>query len=324
MDLSCLDRRSPAFPPHLLNIPDPPAQLWVRGKASLLTRTAVAIVGSRRASPASLDIARRLAADLARVGLAIVSGLARGCDGAAHRGALDAGGITIAVLGSGLDTIYPPEHRALAGEIAQSGVLLSEFPPGAPPLPGHFRQRNRLISGLSRGVVVIEANDKSGSLITAGCALSQGREVMVVPGIVLAGRNRGGHQLIRDGATLVESAEDVVAALVGATPPAPRSLRSRQERRLVRRRARREADPVLDALDPADDRRIWTRSSRVAACRRHPSWRDWQSWNWPAHIVRHAGRQVRAFCGEGDNVARGAPPGPSRAGDRKLLWLNHL
>ena len=219
MDLSCLDRRSPAFPPHLLHIPDPPAQLWLRGDASLLTRTAVAIVGSRRASPASLDIARRLAADLARVGLAVVSGLARGCDAAAHRGALDAGGVTVAVLGSGLDVIYPPEHRSLAEEIARSGVLLSEFPPGAPPLPGHFRQRNRLISGLSRGVVVIEANDKSGSLITAGCALSQGREVMVVPGIVLSGRNRGGHQLIRDGATLVESAEDVIAALVGATPP---------------------------------------------------------------------------------------------------------
>ncbi len=267
MDLSCLDRQSPAFPPHLLHIPDPPAQLWLSGDASLLNRTAVAIVGSRRASPASLDIARRLAADLARVGLAVVSGLARGCDAAAHRGALDAGGVTVAVLGSGLDVIYPPEHRTLAEEIARSGVVLSEFPPGAPPLPGHFRQRNRLISGLSRGVVVIEANDKSGSLITAGCALSQGREVMVVPGIVLSGRNRGGHQLIRDGATLVESAEDVVAALVGSTAAAAAegraSLASVASEPPAEREARgallasaaseppggREADPVLDALD---------------------------------------------------------------------------
>jgi len=254
MDLSCLDRRSPAFPPLLLNIPDPPGQLWLQGDRSLLTRTAVAIVGSRRASPASLDIARRLAADLARVGLAIVSGLARGCDAAAHRGALDAGGVTVAVLGSGLDTIYPPEHRSLAEEIARNGVLLSEFPPGAPPLPGHFRQRNRLISGLSRGVVVIEANDKSGSLITASCALSQGREVMVVPGIVLAGRNRGGHQLIRDGATLVESAEDVIAALVGSTGPATSAAEGRASLASCESepRAERERDPVFAVLDEHD------------------------------------------------------------------------
>lgn len=254
MDLSCLDCRSPAFPPHLLHIPDRPAQLWLRGDASLLTRTAVAVVGSRRASPAGLDIARRLAADLARVGLAVVSGLARGCDAAAHRGALDAGGVTVAVLGSGLDVIYPPEHRGLAEEITRSGVLLSEFPPGAPPLPGHFRQRNRLISGLSRGVVVIEANDKSGSLITAGYALSQGREVMVVPGIVLSGRNRGGHQLIRDGATLVESAEDVVAALVGAVGGglAEGAARSALGGGLARCAREVGEDPILDALDEHD------------------------------------------------------------------------
>jgi DNA processing protein len=252
MDLSYLDATSPDFPAQLGTIPDAPRRLWVRGHSSLLSApAAVAIVGSRRASAASLDIARRLAADLARIGLTIVSGLARGCDAAAHQGALDAGGRTVAVLGSGVDVVYPPEHAALADAIACDGAVLSECPPGSPPLPNHFRQRNRLISGLARGVVVIEANDRSGSLITAGCALQQGREVMVVPGVVFAGRNRGGHQLIRDGAALVENAEDVLAVLVAATPlPLPG--------RPVGRGDDGEAlappfdDPVLDALDPAE------------------------------------------------------------------------
>jgi DNA processing protein len=221
MDLVYLDPAAPDYPERLRDIPDPPGRLWLRGDPRALARTSVAIVGSRRASPASLDIAQRLASDLARIGLTIVSGLARGCDGAAHRGALDAGGVTIAVLGSGADVIYPPEHDSLAEQIARQGAVLSEFPPGALPLPHHFRLRNRLISGLARGVIVIEANDKSGSLITAGCALAQGREVMVVPGTVLAGRNRGGHQLIRDGAALVENAEDVLAVLVSAVPALP-------------------------------------------------------------------------------------------------------
>jgi DNA processing protein len=218
MDLLSLDPSAPHFPARLREIPDPPGRLWVRGDPRALARTSVAIVGSRRASPGSLDIAHRLASDLSKIGLTIVSGLARGCDGAAHRGALEAGGATIAVLGSGPDVIYPPEHDGLAQQIARQGAILSEFPPGAPPLPNHFRQRNRLISGLAHGVIVIEANDKSGSLITAGFALAQGREVMVVPGTVLAGRNRGGHLLIRDGAALVENAEDVLAVLVSAVP----------------------------------------------------------------------------------------------------------
>jgi len=261
MDLSYLVPSAPDFPARLRDIPDPPDRLWVRGDSRALARPSVAIIGSRRASPGSLDIAHRLASDLARIGLTIVSGLARGCDGAAHRGALDAGGATIAVLGSGADVIYPPEHDALAEQIARQGAILSEFPPGAPPLPNHFRQRNRLISGLAHGVIVIEANDKSGSLITAGCALAQGREVMVVPGTVLAGRNRGGHQLIRDGAALVENAEDVLAVLVSAVP----TLRGERERAApsAKREARGAAlvaseasepqeDPVLAALDPDD------------------------------------------------------------------------
>lgn len=226
MDPLCLVPSGSDYPQRLRAIPDPPGRLWVRGDVAALSRTAVAIVGSRRASTGSVDIAHRLAFDLARIGMTIVSGLARGCDGAAHRGALDAGGQTIAVLGSGVDVIYPPEHAALAEQIRRHGAILSEFPPGALPLPHHFRQRNRLISGLAHGVIVIEANDRSGSLITAGCALAQGREVMVVPGTVLAGRNRGGHQLIRDGAALIENAEDVLAVLVSAVP----ALRGEQQR----------------------------------------------------------------------------------------------
>jgi DNA processing protein len=258
MDLLYLDPSASAFPSRLREIPDAPARLWVRGDAQALSRTAVAIVGSRRASPGSLDIAYRLASDLARIGFTIVSGLARGCDGAAHRGALDASGTTVAVLGSGPDVIYPPEHDALAEQVVRRGAIVSEFPSGTPPLPHHFRQRNRLISGLAHGVIVIEANDRSGSLITAGCALAQGREVMVVPGTVLAGRNRGGHQLIRDGAALVENAEDVLAVLVSAVP----ALRASKASTLPAAEGRApldaagveppEEDRVLSALDPAE------------------------------------------------------------------------
>ena len=248
MDLSYLDAASPDFPRQLSEIADPPDRLWVRGQVSSLSSTAIAIVGSRRASAASLHIARRLACDLAAIGLTVVSGLARGCDAAAHQGALDAGGRTVAVLGSGADVIYPPEHAGLAAAVAGNGAVISELPPGSPPLPHHFRQRNRIISGLSRGVVVIEANQKSGSLITAGCALAQGREVMVVPGVVFAGRNRGGHQLIRDGAVLVENAEDVLAALVGATgPPGPAGWGTADGEA-----AGPGPDPVLDVLDPVE------------------------------------------------------------------------
>jgi DNA processing protein len=175
-------------------------------------RPAIAIVGSRAASAVAIETASRLAADVAAAGITVVSGLARGVDSVAHRAALRSGR-TIAVLGSGLDLVYPSEHRALAEEIAQTGLIVSEFPPGTPPLKHHFPMRNRLISGLSRAVVVIEASEKSGSLITASCALEQGRDVMVVPGNVLTGRNKGGHALLRDGAKIVESADDIVKEL---------------------------------------------------------------------------------------------------------------
>src|SRR5687768_17997630 len=210
----------PLMPAHLLAISDLPPALWYRGSLDCLNQPAVAIVGSRAASSVAIETARRLATDLAARGVTVVSGLARGVDSAAHRGALRTGR-TIAVLGSGLDRIYPAEHAGLARDISAAGLVLSEYPPGTPPLPFHFPMRNRLISGLSRAVVVIEASDKSGSLITAACALEQGRDVMAVPGNVLSGRNRGGHALIRDGAKIVESADDIVAELGwGPAPPA--------------------------------------------------------------------------------------------------------
>ena len=203
----------PRFPPQLLAIADCPPALWYRGDLDTLDAPLVAIVGSRAATAVALETATRLAADLVSRGIAVVSGLARGVDSAAHRGALHHRGRTVAVLGSGVDVIYPSEHADLAADIARSGLMVSEYPPGTAPLPFHFPLRNRIISGLSRAVVVIEASEKSGSLITAGCALQQGRDVMAVPGNVLSGRNRGGHALIRDGAKIVESADDIVEEL---------------------------------------------------------------------------------------------------------------
>ena len=265
--------------------------------------------------------------------MTIVSGLARGCDGAAHRGALDAGGVTVAVLGSGPDAIYPPEHDALAEQIvAAAAQFSSEFPPGAPPLPHHFRQRNRLISGLAHGVIVIEANDKSGSLITAGCALAQGREVMVVPGTVLAGRNRGGHQLIRDGAALVENAEDVLAVLVSAVPALrgereraapPRASEARRERPPRRRGDEPKRTPFSPRSTPTN-RRISTSSRGEPACRAAPLLARLAELELSGADCPLSRGTVRALLGEGDNVASGPTPGRVRAVDQKLLCLNHL
>ncbi len=207
----------PAFPSALLTLSDVAPALWYRGRLDVLNATAVAVVGSRTASAIAIETATRIASDLASRGITVVSGLARGVDSAAHRGALQTGR-TAAVLGSGFDHMYPAEHESLAAEIAIDGVVLSEYPPDTPPLPLLFPLRNRLISGLSRAVVVIEANEKSGSLITAACALEQGREVMAVPGNVLSGRSRGAHALIRDGAKIVECADDIVEELCGLAP----------------------------------------------------------------------------------------------------------
>jgi DNA processing protein len=201
------------YPPLLRTIADPPPVLWFRGDPRILPRPAVAIVGSRAATPYALEVAFRLGGELASRGVVVVSGLARGADGATHRGCVEAGGGTIAVLGSGPDVIYPAEHRDLAVSICKDGALVSEHGPGVPPLPEHFPLRNRLISGISLGVVVVEANEKSGSLITARYALDQGRDVMAVPGSVLGGRNRGSHALLKDGAKVIETADDILEEL---------------------------------------------------------------------------------------------------------------
>jgi DNA processing protein len=221
---SCVDTSYPSLLPH---IPDPPIVFWHTCDAELLDRPAVALVGSRRAGPTGLETARRLARGLARAGLVVVSGLARGIDAAAHAGALEAGGPTIAVLGSGVDVIYPREHRSLAQDVRQAGGLVSELPPGTPPLPHHFPLRNRLISGLSRAVVVVEASEKSGSLITARMALEQGRDVLAVPGNVVSGCYRGCHALIKDGARLVENVEDILDEIRWTTGDAGHDLASK-------------------------------------------------------------------------------------------------
>ncbi|MEO8257407.1 MAG: DNA-processing protein DprA [Acidobacteriota bacterium] len=229
-----------AYPPALAAIADPPPVLWTRGSRAALERPAVAIVGSRAASPYAIEVAERLAADLAACGLTIVSGLARGVDAAAHRGALSAGGATVAVLGCGADIVYPREHAGLARAIEPDGLIISELIPGTPPRPQFFPQRNRIISGLSRAVVIVEAGERSGSLITARCALEQGRDVLAVPGNVLSGRNRGGHALLKDGARIVESADDVLEEIVGLAAPAARPV------------AAASADPVLACLTPGE------------------------------------------------------------------------
>jgi DNA processing protein len=233
----------PRFPAALLTLTDVPPALWYRGHLDSLNAPAVAIVGSRVASAVAIETATRLANDLASRGITVVSGLARGVDSAAHRGALQTGR-TAAVLGSGIDRMYPAEHEPLAAQIAIDGSVLSEYPPDTPPLPLFFPMRNRLISGLSRAVIVIEANEKSGSLITAACALEQGRDVMAVPGNVLSGRNRGAHALIRDGAKIVECADDIVEELWGSGgtgPPEANALSSTS--------SAVSADPIVDRME---------------------------------------------------------------------------
>lgn len=203
----------PYYPPLLKRIPDAPVALFVTGHPETLVSPQIAIVGSRNATRGGLDHARSFASTLARAGFVITSGLAAGIDGAAHQGALDGGGRTLAVAGTGLDQVYPARHRDLAREIAASGALVSQFPPGFGPLPGNFPARNRIISGMSLGVLVVEASLKSGSLITARLANEQGREVFAIPGSVHNPLSRGCHRLIRDGARLVETADEVVEEL---------------------------------------------------------------------------------------------------------------
>ena len=220
-----------AYPGSLRAIADPPPLLYVKGELRDNDSKAIAIVGSRSASDYGRRIARDLARGLASFGFTVVSGMARGIDGMAHESALQAGGRTLAVLGSGVDHAYPPEHEMLYRRISESGAVISELPMGARPIAFNFPARNRLISGLSLGVVVVEATEKSGSLITASLAAEQGREVFAVPGEAGASRSRGSHRLIRQGAKLVETVEDIIEEIApqlsrrgDAAPASARSL----------------------------------------------------------------------------------------------------
>jgi len=232
----------PRYPPLLACTTDMPPVLWTAGNLAALESPAVAIVGSRAATPYALQVGRRLGAELADRGMVVVSGLARGVDSAAHEGCLDHDGTTIAVLGSGLDRIYPEEHQALGAKITGKGLLVSELGPGAPPLPEHFPLRNRIISGISLATVVVEASENSGSLITAGCAMRQGRDVMAVPGNVLSGRNRGSHGLLKDGAKIVETADDILDEL-GWSAPSPGTVTSRKSL---------SSDPLLSRMQAGE------------------------------------------------------------------------
>ena len=210
-----------SYPRSLRDLPDPPGVLFVKGEIVPADALAIAVVGSRHATHYGLTQAERLSAGLARAGFTVVSGLARGIDSAAHRGALAAGGRTIAVLASGVMNIYPPENQQLAGEIAERGAVVSESPTRFEPIAGMFPQRNRIISGLSLGVLVVEASQRSGALITARHAMEQGRDVFAVPGPITSRMSHGTHRLIRDGAKLVETVDDILeelGPLVAATP----------------------------------------------------------------------------------------------------------
>jgi DNA processing protein len=228
----------PGYPPQLLQMADPPLLLYLLGRAELLASPSVAIVGSRNPTAQGKDNARAFAADLSRAGVTIVSGLALGIDGAAHEGALQGAGNTIAVVGTGQDQVYPRRHQALAKRIlAERGLIVSEYPLGMPPLPPNFPLRNRIIAGLSQGTLVVEAAVQSGSLITARLASEAGREVFAIPGSIHNPLSRGCHALLRQGAKLVESAADVLeelrlASAAAAAPTDPPSSR----------------DPLLEAL----------------------------------------------------------------------------
>ena len=225
------------YPPQLAAIEDAPAVLAVIGDAALPSRPCIAVVGSRNASLNGRALARDLARALGAAGFVVVSGLARGVDAEAHRGALASG--TVAVLAGGVDVCYPRENADLYASVAERGALLSEAPPGMAPQARHFPRRNRLISGLSRGVLVVEANLRSGSLITARTAAEQGREVFAVPGSPLDPRARGCNDLIRQGATLTESAADVLAALGSSFTPPPAAAPHGRDRTGGARRRRR-------------------------------------------------------------------------------------
>ncbi len=234
-----LTLKDPGYPKSLAAIANPPPILYMKGELLPEDQQAVAIVGSRKASPYGIRTAESIAQELSVHGFTIVSGLARGVDSAAHSGALAGGGRTLAVLGCGLDIQYPPENTQLYREIIRQGAVISEFPLGTPPLPEHFPHRNRIISGLSMGTLVVEATERSGSLITAQCALEQGREVFAIPGNLGAMNSQGTNRLIKAGAKLVEEVQDILEELqpqLGA------------KRRVLTKSPRAQLEPIEEAL----------------------------------------------------------------------------
>jgi len=216
---SIITLADPEYPPTLLEISDPPILLYVRGRVELLGRPVLSIVGSRNPTPQGVQNAERFAATFAEAGLVIASGLALGIDAAAHRGAISVSGDTVAFIGTGIDRIYPARNRDLALEIGGRGCIVSEFPIGTPVSAANFPRRNRLISGIAQGVLVVEAATASGLLITARLAAEQGREVFAIPGSIHSPQSRGCHQLIKQGAKLVETAQDVLEELNWGLPP---------------------------------------------------------------------------------------------------------
>lgn len=264
------DILQPDYPRAFRDLHDPPAACFLLGDLGLLNRTMVAIVGSRAHTPHGADAVRLLAAQLAHAGLVIVSGLARGIDGLAHESAHAVGGVSVAVLGNGLDVRYPPEHAALQEEIAGRGLLVSEFLPREPPRPHNFPRRNRLIAALARGVLVVEAGRDSGSLITAEHALDLGRPVMAVPGPITSPAHEGSNRLLREGAPWVFDAEDVFQCLAdhgwdgNVVPPAAAAPGSPGDE--VPGRASPSGDAARDRDEPLglapDERRIWRSLAR--------------------------------------------------------------
>ena len=255
----------PRYPQILLESADPPLLLYARGRVELLQQPAIAIVGSRNPTPQGLANAHAFASHLSRTGWVIVSGLALGIDGAAHEGALEGGAGTIAVVGTGLDQIYPARHRALTDRIVARGLVISEFAIGTPALPEHFPIRNRIIAGLGRGTLVVEAALQSGSLITARLAAESGRDVFAIPGSIHSPLSRGCHALIKQGAKLVDSAADIVDELPAPAPAAkvamPHATATSEPVPAVRK------DPILDALgfDPIGLDALVARTGRGAA-----------------------------------------------------------
>ena len=226
------------YPPALLETADPPLLIYAQGRAELLAQPSVAIVGSRNPTPQGLVNARAFAAHLSRAGLVVVSGMALGVDGAAHEGALDGPTGTVAVVGTGLDRVYPRRHLKLAHRIARAGLIVSEYALGTPPLPANFPLRNRIISGLARGTLVVEAALQSGSLITARLAAEAGRDVFAIPGSIHSPQSRGCHALIKQGAKLVDSAQDILEELKLGDPTLPAAAAPPPVK----------ADPLLQAL----------------------------------------------------------------------------